>query len=102
MSDDTEFVQGFLDRAEPIPAGDYTCPHGVEIPGAYWDRAVAGGREPGPGGFYLSDGEATIRFAGNGYVTIGAARVTGPSDLDVMAQIGVNGTALTGRPRTSG
>ena len=44
MSDDTAYVQGFIDRGELIPAGVYYCPGGIEVPADYIERAKAAGR----------------------------------------------------------
>jgi hypothetical protein len=54
--DDTGYIQGLLDRAAVIPAGEYWCPDGVVVRSGYLAKARAAGREPGrpPDGFALS------------------------------------------------
>jgi hypothetical protein len=60
VTDDTAYVQDFIDKGLPIPMGEYDCPGGLEFPGDYCDRARAAGREPDEpyadkGGFLLSE-----------------------------------------------
>jgi hypothetical protein len=70
MTDGTAYVQGFLDRGERVPAGEYQCGEVLAVPGDYPGRARRAGREPDApgGGFLLSEPPeyAVIRLAGGG------------------------------------
>ena len=103
MTDDTAYVQGFLDRGLPVPDGDYSCPDGAVIPGAYIERAKAAGREqdyPGDG-FRLSEGPgaARITFRDGSYVILSGYITPGPRPPgegvpgDVL--LGKNGNCIT-------
>jgi hypothetical protein len=55
-ADGTAYVQGFLDRAEPVPPGTYQIATQLRVPGDYIAKARAAGRTETPdGGFFLSD-----------------------------------------------
>jgi hypothetical protein len=86
--DDTEFVQGFLDRGEPIPDGDYWCPDGVTIPAGYVAKAQALGREQREGSYPLADGRVTIAYRS------GDARASGDVSAATMSAAGDHGTEI--------
>jgi hypothetical protein len=75
VTDDTAYVQDFIDRGEKIPAGEYhVSAIGVTIPADYAARAAAAGREPdGPGGHY-SMGDATLISTAGGAMLLGSVR----------------------------
>jgi hypothetical protein len=49
VTDDTAYVQDFIDKGEKIPAGVWNCPDGLTIPADYIERAVAAGRRSDDG-----------------------------------------------------
>jgi hypothetical protein len=76
-TDQTAYVQGFIDRGELIPAGIYDCPGGLEVPADYVDRAKAAGRTSPDGRWPLGaalDGPHGVRcnWGDGGWMLLGA------------------------------
>jgi hypothetical protein len=103
MRDDTAYVQDFLDRALPVPLGEYYCPDGLVLPAEYIKSAKAAGREPDASGdaFLLSSGPlgvgAKITFRSGAYVILSGyvlpPRDGGEATGDIL--MGKNDCAIT-------
>ena len=103
VSDDTEYVQGFIDRGEPVPMGEYDCPRGIAISDGYFAQAAARGRAadaPASGGrgFRLSEPPGALIRHGSGFLVLTgwiAPREDPGSGYGVSGEVQAAGTCAT-------